>query len=238
MKYIVRPSDLHTLGYCPRLLFFESHLARKRGLAERLRLVLGRLYHALLSLPLRLRGFHVEEPMEAALGRVLLRGRSDALIVEGGRAHIVERKSGKAPRRRAWDSDILQAAAYGVIALRKGIASEALFTIAYRTGSYTYELDPPTAAAILRAVDDVVAIRYWGVVGHARRSPRKCARCPYREACEALDRELAPPPGGEIYEPGAWLEEERLSPPEPEASREESASIEQSGGPGPYRGES
>jgi CRISPR-associated exonuclease Cas4 len=210
----VRPSDLHTLGYCPRLLFFETHMPRRRGIGERVRLALGRLYHALLSLPLRLRGFRVEEPLEAELGAVLLRGRSDAIALRDGTAVVVERKSGRTPRRRAWDSDILQAAAYGVIALRRGLASRALFTIAYRAGSYTYSLDHATAAAVMRAVDDVVAIRYWGIVGYPRRSSGKCSRCPYRVFCEELDKKLAPPEDGELYEPGSWLEEERLSPPE------------------------
>lgn len=168
----------------------------------------------MLSIPLRLRGYSVEEPMQARLGSVLLRGRSDGVHLEGRSAVIVERKSGRGPRRGAWDSDVLQAAAYGLIMLRSGLADEARIRIAYRTRSYTYRLDSSTVAAVLRALDDVVAIRYWGVVGHPRRSPRKCARCPFREACEALDRELPPPEGGEVYEPGAWLGREALSPPE------------------------
>jgi len=32
--------------------------------------------------------------------------------------------------------------------------------------------------------------------------------------CWELDKHLEPPEEGEIYEPGSWLEEERLSPPE------------------------
>ncbi len=167
----------------------------------------------MLSLPLRLRGFRVEEPLEVRLGNVVLRGRSDALALRGGAVHVVERKSGRAPRRVAWPSDILQAAAYGFMALRLGMASDALLDIRYRDASYTYRLDSETVSAVLRAVDDVVEIKYWGIVGYPRRSRGRCSRCPYRALCESLDRELAPPEEGEVYEPGEWLARERLSPP-------------------------
>jgi CRISPR-associated exonuclease Cas4 len=219
IEYIVWPSELHRLGYCPRLLFFEAHLPRRRSFLERLRLLAGKIYHAILSIPLRLRGFKVEEPLEARFGNVLLRGRSDALLIADRVAYVIERKSGRAPRRGAWPSDLMQAAAYGLIAIKRDMAENAILDIRYRDGGYSYLLDRITAAAVLQAIDDVVKIKYWGIVGYPRRSRGRCSKCPYRDVCRELDEQLKPPDNGEIYEPGSWIEEERLSPPE--ASRED-----------------
>lgn len=205
---------MRKIGYCPRLLFFETHLPRRRGLLERLRLLVGRAYHAILSIPSRLRGFKVEEPLEARFGNVLLRGRSDALLVANRVARVIERKSGKAPRGGAWLSDLIQAAAYGLIAVKRGMAENVILEVRYRDGGYSYTLDRVTAAAVLQAIDDAVMIKYWGIVGYPRRSERRCSRCPYRSICWELDERLKPPGDGEIYEPGSWIEEERLSPPE------------------------
>jgi len=208
---VIWPSEIHKLGYCPRLLFFEYNLPRRRGPWEVIRLLLGRIYHAILAVPLRLRGYSTENRMETRLGNVVLRGRADAVLLRGDKAIVIERKSGRGPRREAWPSDVLQAGSYGVILARNSDVNEVILEIRYRERSYRYILDSSISSAVLRAVDDVVKIKYWGIVGYPRRSKGRCSRCPFREVCEELDKALSPPDEGEIYEPGEWVERERLS---------------------------
>ncbi len=215
-KYKVTPSEVHKFVYCPRQYFFEHHLPRVVGFRERIRLLFGRIFHFLRSIPSRLRGYTVEERVEAVVGHVRIVGRADALRLRGGAAEVVERKSGRAPRKGAWASDVLQAAMYALSVLRSRGASEAKITIEYRNGSHSYILDDDLTAMALRVIDDLILVKYHGLVPYPRRGPRRCAICPFRSACEELDRSLEAP--GELFEPGSWLEGIGLIPPNsPEA---------------------
>ncbi len=200
-KIVVRPSEIHEFVYCPRLFFFDTHLGRERTLRERLRLLLGRLYHALLGLPDRLRGRIVEETLEVDLGRVIIRGRPDAYSIEDGLARVVERKSSRPPRRGVWSSDSAQALTYAFMLARlHGVEAEA--SVEYPTRRARARLDEEKVYYILRLIDDIVLVKAYGIVPKALRSPGKCARCPFREVCEALDEDL----DVDVYEPGEWLE--------------------------------
>ncbi|WP_460123752.1 CRISPR-associated protein Cas4 [Stetteria hydrogenophila] len=202
---------MHSFAYCPRRYFFELYLPQPLGLRKRFRLFLGRLFHVVKGLLGRTKGYLVEKRVEAVVGGVRILGRSDAVRLNGDTVEVVERKSGRAPRGGAWVSDVLQAALYALSFLRNGSAREARVAIEYRNGAYFYKLDSDLAALAFQVIDDIVLVKYHGVVPHPRRSPRRCASCPYREVCEELDRALEAP--GEVYEPGSWLEGMSLIPP-------------------------
>ncbi len=203
----MKPSSLRTYVYCPRLYFFESHVRRERGLLERLRLALGRLYHVLAGIVDMARGRVVEEPLEARLGDYVFVGRPDAWRVEEGRLVVTERKSGRGPRRGVWLSDAAQAAAYAFMLLRSRVrgANEATLEVGYAFGGVRrLRLTEDLVDIVLRAAGEMRMVRE-GVVPYAYRVEAKCSICPYRVPCEELDRSLAPPEEGEIYEPGSWL---------------------------------
>ena len=199
-KVVIRPSEIHEFVYCPRLFFFDYFLGRKRGLKERLRLLLGRLYHAFLSIPDRLKGRLVEETLEVDLGKVLIRGRPDAYSLEDGRALVVERKSSRPPRRGVWSSDSAQALTYAFMLARlHGVDVEA--RVEYPTKTAGTRLDEEKINWIIRIIDDIVLVKAYGIVPKALKSPRKCNKCPFREICKALDDGL----DVDVYEPGEWL---------------------------------
>ncbi|MGC9071112.1 MAG: Dna2/Cas4 domain-containing protein [Acidilobus sp.] len=194
---------MHTYAYCPRLSFFETYVGRRRGLLERLRLLLGRLYHAAFLLRDLFRKARREERLsvEVASG-VVLRGRADALHIGESSVRVIERKSTRAPRHGAWVSDVLQASAYGFIMLKRGF-SDVLIEIRYPTTSRIFRMDRRIMSALLMAIDDLVLIKRYGIVPSPKRGPR-CYKCPFREVCFKLDEELTPEEG-ELYEPGSWL---------------------------------
>jgi len=204
---IVLPSKARSFTYCPRRYFFEVHLGRERGLLERARMLLGTLYHAVLgALDRLLRGRTVEEPVRARLGGYLIVGRPDAYQVDGDTLLVVERKSGSAPRRGVWLSDMVQAVLYVVALRRSGVAAErSVIELSYaRGGSRVFEVDEDQVAIALKIIEDMM-LAEEGVVPAALPTPGKCSSCPFRLECEAVDEELAPPDGGELYEPGSWL---------------------------------
>lgn len=200
---VIYPSEIHHFAYCPRQYFFSLYLPQPRPLAERLRLLLGRLYHALLRIPARLRGYRSEETLEARLGGIILRGRPDSYRKQDDTVEIVERKSGRGPRRGVWLSDMLQVTAYGV--MLRGESERIVLRVEYRGGrSRSSELDSEKVAILASIVDDIVLVKKHGIVPYANRSPRRCARCPYRSLCEELDRQLDPGDGS-LYEPGSQV---------------------------------
>ncbi len=188
------------------MAFFELHLGRPRGLRERLRLLLGRLFHATFFVSDRLRGLSREEPVSLEVGKdVMLRGRADALVIERDVAKVIERKSSRPPRRGAWASDVLQASAYGFILLRGKGLSEVSLELRYPTVTRVFKMDERITSTLLMAIDDLILVKRHGIVPAAKRGPR-CNRCPYRDVCLRLDEELKPDEG-EVFEPGSWLRE-------------------------------
>ncbi len=215
-KYKVTPSEVHKFVYCPRQYFFEHHLSRTMSLREQVRLFLGKLFHIIKSLTSKMRGYSVEEKVVAFVGNIKIVGRADALKLEGEAAEVIERKSGKAPRKGAWASDVLQAAIYALTLIRSGSVSKARIKIEYRNKAHSYVFNEDLAAMALRVIDDLILVKYHGLVPYPRRGPRRCTKCPFRSACEELDKSLEAP--GEVLEPGSWLEGIGLIPPNsPEA---------------------
>ena len=155
----------------------------------------------------RVRGRFVEEPLEARLGSYVFVGRPDSWRVEGGRLIVTERKSGRGPRRGVWLSDAAQAAAYAFMLLRSKVrgADEATLEVGYAFGGVRrLRLTDDLVDMVLRAAGEMRVVRE-GIVPYPYRVEAKCSICPYRAPCEELDRELMPPGGGEVYEPGGWL---------------------------------
>ena len=202
----VYPSEIHQYTYCPRLYFFTLNLGRERDLRERLRLLLGTLFHIVKSIPDRLSGMRVEEVNEATLGGVRLRGRPDSYSIEEGRLRVVERKSGKSPRRGAWISDVLQATAYTLI-LSRGSVRDAVLEIHYRDGVRIVRVNEDLVGSLVDVIDEIVLVKKHGIVPAALRSERKCSRCAFRDICYSIDYYEI---DGELYEPGAWLGSKRI----------------------------
>jgi len=208
---VVRPSEIHSYVYCPRQFFFSHYMGRAPGLFERLRLLLGSLYHAVAGFIDKMRGYSVEEPITVDLGRVVMRGRPDSYMIgDDGTAVIIERKSGRGPRRGAWASDVLQAAAYAFMVLRRGMASKARLRIEYLGGGgATYDLEYEHVSLVLKAVEDIVYVKAYGVLPAANRSEAKCRACPFRRECYLLDEGLDDIEG-DLVETGEWVKKLRI----------------------------
>jgi len=201
-RLTIYPSEIHEFVYCPRLYFFELYLGRERSLRERLRLIIGTLFHLVKSVPDRARGRKVEERIEVEVGGVRLRGRPDAYHVDENNVTIIERKSSKAPRRGVWLNDSAQAVTYGFMITRLESPRSVRIRIEYPTTTRESVLDSEKVNFILRVIDDIVLVKRYGIVPAAKPSKRKCARCPFRGECELLEKEKPE----EVFEPGSWLE--------------------------------
>ncbi|WP_083773998.1 CRISPR-associated protein Cas4 [Acidilobus saccharovorans] len=200
---MIRPSDLHTFGYCPRLAFFELYMPRRRGLLEILRLFIGRAFHAMFMLRDKVKGYISEHDLVLSLNEnVMIVGRADAIKVAEGKAHIIERKSSKAPRKGAWVSDIIQAGAYGLMVARNYRPQEITVEVRYPTASRVFKFDSRLSALVLKAIDDYLLVKKNGILPAAKRG-RRCNSCPYREACFLLD--LEGEEAKNLEEPGSWL---------------------------------
>ncbi len=206
---VVLPSKARSFTYCPRRYFFEVHLGREPSLWEKIRMRLGTTYHLLLgSIDRLLKGRRVEEPVKASIGGYLIVGRPDAYEVNDGTLRVVERKSGSAPRRGVWLSDMIQSVLYVVALLRSGVQAErSVVELSYaRGGSRIFEVNEDQVSIALRVMQDLWLVEE-GIVPAALPSPRKCSTCPFKAECEAIDAELEPPSDGDLHEPGAWLAE-------------------------------
>ncbi|MCX8195682.1 MAG: CRISPR-associated protein Cas4 [Acidilobaceae archaeon] len=202
MKPKVYPSELRLYHYCPRLLFFETHMGRGRvGLLKRLDLFIRSLIHAAAGLWARLKGMRVEEPMEADMGAYVLKGRPDQYSIRDGEALVVELKTSRKPREGAWLGDYLQALSYVLILKEKGAAKRARVGIKYLDGSASFEVKEEHLELARKAAFEVMLTKE-GVIPFANRSDRRCSRCAYREECEAL---------GDLWgEMGEWVKERRV----------------------------
>lgn len=209
LRITVYPSEVHEYAYCPRHYFFTLYTRPPRGILERLRLLAGRIFHAIHGLGDRVRGYHVEETVEAEVGGVRLRGRPDSYTIEGGELTVVERKSGRRPRRGVWASDAMQATAYTVILGSGRGVRRARIILHYRDGRRVIDVNEDHVAALLRIVDEIALVKGYGLMPATVPGPYKCARCKFREACEAAEaavseyRDL-------LDEPGYWLRNVRV----------------------------
>lgn len=199
-KTVVRPSELRVYAYCPRLYFFETHIALERGLREKLRLALGRLTHIVIEFIAKIRGYTVEEPMEADLGKILLRGRPDYYKIVNGRAIVFEIKTSRGPSKGIWLGDALQAIAYATMLLRRG-AREAVIVLDYRGSRRILKVSGDHVVTLFKAMDEVRLVKEWGVIPFPDRGLSKCLRCRYADICYAIDR--GAPEG--LEEPGSWV---------------------------------
>ncbi|MEB3774900.1 MAG: CRISPR-associated protein Cas4 [Desulfurococcales archaeon] len=207
IRITIYPSEIHEYAYCPRQYFFKKYLKAEPGLTTRLRLLLGRLFHLVNGVMDRIRGMRVEETREAIIGDVRLRGRPDSYKIEDDVIRLIERKSGRKPRRGAWISDVMQATAYTLILSQTANARSAVLEIHYRDGVRIVKLNEDLISGLLKAIDEVAMVKQYGIVPKALRSERKCSKCPFREECTALDEDLG---DTAIYEPGEWLEKQRV----------------------------
>ncbi|MEB3806892.1 MAG: CRISPR-associated protein Cas4 [Desulfurococcales archaeon] len=206
-RIIVYPSELHEYAYCPRFYFFSVHMGRSFTLAERIRLWIGRMLHWIKGLPDRAKGRILEERIEVEVGsNIVLRGRPDSYEVRGDDLVVIERKSGRGPSKGVWVSDSAQASAYAFMLTRLLNAKNALIKIEYLSRSRSSTLDEEKVSRLLKLIDEVVLVREHGIVPYAKRSARKCAKCPFRELCYKLDEGLEGL-DAELYEPGRWLAE-------------------------------
>ncbi len=204
-RIVVYPSELHEYAYCPRYYFFHTHIGRKPTLREKIRMFIGKLFHFVKGVPDLLRGRRVEETIEVSIGSgVVLRGRPDSYEVRTDReVLVIERKSGRGPKKGVWVSDSSQASAYAFMLARLLGVSNASIRIEYATKSRSSKLDEEKITRLLKLIDEIILVREHGIVPYPKRGPRKCARCPFKDICDELDREEIE----ELYEPGYWLKE-------------------------------
>jgi CRISPR-associated protein Cas4 len=199
-KAVIRASEVRLYTFCPRLYFFETHVKARRPIKTSIRLILGRLLHVAQGLLARLRGYRVEELLEADIGGVRFRGRPDYYTVRGSTAVIVEFKSGQGPRSGAWLSDVMQVTAYAFM-LGKLRYSNVIGIIRYRGSVRSFKVTSEHIATLLRLVDEAVLVKNRGLVPYPLRSYRKCLACRYKVECFTMDRGLSV----DLEEPGSWL---------------------------------
>ncbi len=199
---IVFPSEIHSFAYCPRKYFFELYIGRERSLLEKIRLFLGILFHKIKSIPDKMKGYNLEKSVTTIIGGVELRGRPDSFHYDSSNEKlvIIERKSGRSPRRGAWISDSLQVTAYGL--MLRDLAETIELWVEYRDSRRFSRLDSEKVGLLLKIIDDLILVKYYGIVPAAKRSARRCSRCPFRTICEELDSVLE---AEDLYEPGSIL---------------------------------
>jgi len=200
IKPSVKATEIRLYTYCPRLYFFEVHLGARRPLKAYIRMLLGRLAHIFQSLVARLRGYRVEELLEADLGKVVVRGRPDYYKAGSEPCVVFELKTGRGPPNGAWLSDIMQTATYSLILARRGCRT-VIGVIRYRGSTYSFKLTSSHVSTLFRVIDDVILVKDHGVLPYPLRSYRKCIKCPYKLECFLLDKGLEV----EVEEPGLWL---------------------------------
>ncbi len=209
LRITVYPSEVHEYAYCPRHYFFTLYTKPPRSLIERLRLLAGRLFHAFLGVGDRLRGYRVEETVEAEIGGVRLRGRPDSYSIDGDELTVIERKSGRRPRRGVWASDAMQATAYTVILGSGRGVRRARIIVHYRDGRRVIDVNEDHVTSLLRIVDEIAMVKGYGVMPATVPGSLKCARCKFRDVC-SIAEEAVGDHRDLLEEPGAWLRSVRV----------------------------
>jgi len=192
---VLHPSTLADFVYCPRLPFFNHYRLAKPGLKERLRLLLGKLYHFFkLGFEEGVKDELIEVDVKEVEG-VKLAGRPDCYRLEDEVIILEEVKSGRAPRRlgrfhvKAWDSDVIQALAYAYM-LQSKYNKQVLLVIRYRDGAAFFNFTEELRQGLIKTIID-----YRDMVNHKLlfdvKRTAKCSRCRYDRLCELLEEELA-----------------------------------------------
>lgn len=205
-EYVILPSELHSFVYCPRYYFFERFIPHKRTFGERLRLFLGRLFHIFHGFFDRLKGYSVENPFIVSIGKVKIVGRPDSYVINNNYLEVIERKSGKAPKRGAWLSDLVQASTYAfAISFNAERSLNTKIKIKYRNKTVTYDFNSDLVNIVLKVIEDLILVKYYGVLPAANRG-RRCEKCPFKEFCALLEEDPSLNKLREnLLEPGDWI---------------------------------
>ncbi|MCE4606017.1 MAG: CRISPR-associated protein Cas4 [Desulfurococcales archaeon] len=179
------PTEIKTFFYCPRLYFFELYLRKKPSVKRRIRMALGSFYHVLERYISILEGREAEKTVSIEFGGYILTGRMDAFEVREQEVVIHEYKSSKGPREGAWLSDYMQALTYAFIIIRKR-RGKARIELHYRARTVNFDVDSDSVELLLRALSDMYLIKKYGILPDPNPTPRKCAKCPYRDICEGM----------------------------------------------------
>lgn len=183
-EFEVTPSKLRTHVYCPRLTVLGDLVAP--SLRQRLRMLLGRLYHLVYEL-IWLRGFRREELLEARLGGgIVLRGRPDAYLERDDSVVVVEVKSCKGPPSGGvWMSDRVQVLAYGLL-LKLAKGKDVRLLIAYRDRVERVPMTSEALTWLFKVIEDykrTVESSWIKDVGRGA----KCDRCGLKWLCDLID---------------------------------------------------
>ena len=224
-EYIVLPSELHSFVYCPRYYFFERFMSHKRTLAEKLRLFLGRFFHMIHGFFDKFRGYSVENPIVVSIGKVKIVGRPDSYAVKNDYLEVIERKSGKAPRRGAWLSDVIQASTYAfALSFSTERSLSTKIKIQYRNRTVTYDFNSDLVNIVLKVIEDLILVKYYGILPAANRGKR-CEKCPFKEFCTLLEEDPSLNELREnLLEPGSWIAHMKVASYTAEGFREERGS--------------
>ena len=175
---VVRPSEIRTFAFCPRLYFFEKHVAKaeelmsiKELIESKIRMTLGKAFHFIVEL---VEEGEKEKGFEATFAWYKVRGRPD--IVQNDK--VVEVKSSDGPKDGAWYGDYLQASLYAAVFDKEKVV------IKYRNGERELEPDEEELLSVLQLMELVEQ----GYLPPPKRN-KWCSSCPFRELCEALGEE-------------------------------------------------
>ncbi len=209
-EYIVLPSELHSFIYCPRYYFFERYMPHKLSLKEKIRLVLGRIFHMFYGLLDKFRGYSVESPIVVSVGNVKIVGRPDSYRIDRNYLEVIERKSGRGPRRGAWLSDVVQASTYAFAlsySIQENITAKVI--IRYRNRAVSYAFDSDLANTVLKAIEDLILVKYYGILP-ASNPGKRCEKCPFKKLCDLLEKDPILKDFREnLLEPGDWIAHEK-----------------------------
>ncbi len=175
---VVRPSDIRTFAFCPRLYFFEKHLMKAEelmGLKElveyKIKLVLGKAFHFVVEL---VEEGEKEKDFEGKFAWYKVKGRPDVIKEDS----VVEVKSSKGPEDGAWYGDYLQASLYAAVFDKEKVV------IKYRNGERELEPDEEEVLEMLQLMELIDQ----GYLPPPKRS-KWCNSCPFKEVCEKLGDE-------------------------------------------------
>jgi CRISP-associated protein Cas1 len=188
---LIRVMALHALAYCERLFFLEE--------VEEIRVADAAVYEG--------RAMHVEiedaepmEPLELADEEIGLVGKVDALRRRDGTLIAYEHKKGRSAGGEAWESDLLQVAAYALLLERAFPSTVVEGRIRYHADNKLVRV-PQTDALRGRVLDAVKHARELrkGIDRPAvTMNERLCIRCSLAPVCLPEEERLVDDPKHEV----------------------------------------